>query len=151
MNRPGSGSSSRIRRGEPADALPGDRVGAVEVLVDALHEVGGAQLRQHVVTRVVVGLGLGLARLEQPDQLGRALRWPAGAVPGSGTHPSTTGSAGSSSDSDGQRRDHPVAVLAAVRTARDEDRPARDPDALQLGRPTERVRRERVVGSEQVG
>ena len=71
-------------------------VGAVQVLVDVLDEVGDPQLREHVVGRVVVAVAGALGRLEPADQLGRARSGGAGAGAGSATQPRTTGSAGSS-------------------------------------------------------
>ena len=95
-----------------------DGVGAVEVLVDVLDQVGRADLREYVVGRV----GVGLARSPRTAAARRPARpcrsGGAGAASTSATQPRTTGSAGSSASPDGQRGDHPEAVGAVVLAAR---------------------------------
>ena len=73
-----------------------DRIGAVEVLVDPLDQVGDPQLREYVVVGVLVDGGGPLGGLEPADQLGRPGRR-RGCRSGDGTQPRTTGSAGPSS------------------------------------------------------
>ena len=75
MKRPASGSWARSAAqagGALSRRVGDDGVRAVEVLVDELHQVGGAQLRDHVVARVLVGGAGALGGLEPADDLGRA-------------------------------------------------------------------------------
>ena len=99
MNRPTSGSCSRVAASSPALGHLRDGVRAVEILVDVLDQVGRAHLRQYVVGRVVVALAGALGHLEPRDQLGGAGGSGAGPRSGDGVQPRTIGSAGSSAAS----------------------------------------------------
>ena len=125
-----------------------DRVGAVQVLVDVLDDVGDPQLREHVVARVVVDLrrcprGAAASRRARPGRAGAA-----GASAGSAVQPRTTGMATGSPEPDRQRGHHPVAVVAVVLAPGDVDGAVGHPGAVQDHGLADLGARERVVGAD---
>ena len=143
MNRPASGAA----RGRPARARRcrvgargsrvDDAVGAVEVLVDVLDQVGGPHLREYVVGRVVVGLAGALGGLEPGHHLGRPGRRGRSAVDlgDPAAHQRQRRRVGCAGR---ERGDHPVTVGAVVLAAGHVDRRLREPGAARpapAGRP----------------
>ena len=140
---PASGSCSRVAGSSPsvppfvAGSVGDDGVGAVEVLVDALDQVGDPQLREHVVGRVGVGLAGALGRLQPADQLGGTRRR-RGYVVRARRPAAHDRERRPVRPADRQRRHHPVAVPAVVLAAGRPDRAVRHPGALDrrpAGRP----------------